>query len=57
MRVAVVKVNGKVQDLEQPILEDASLSVLKFDDDEGKRVLGTPLRIFWPRLSSIYIRK
>ncbi|VDP12995.1 unnamed protein product, partial [Onchocerca flexuosa] len=34
----VAKVNGEVWDLDRPLECDATLQILKFDDDEGKQV-------------------
>lgn len=35
----IAKVNGEVWDLDRPFEGDATLQVLKFDDDEAKQVL------------------
>ena len=36
-KVMVAKVNGEVQDLMTPITEDATLELLTFDDEDGKK--------------------
>ena len=36
--VVSAKVNGEVWDLNRPIMEDATLSLLKFDDLDGKKI-------------------
>ena len=44
--VLSISVNGKVQDLTMPIMEDASIKLHKFEDEEGKHA-------FWHTSSHI----
>lgn len=49
------KVNGELRDLRFPIESDANVSILTFEDAEGKRHSGTPAPMCWPRRCSTCI--
>ena len=36
----IAKVNGELWDLDRPLEQDVTLQLLKFDDKDGKNILG-----------------
>lgn len=49
--ILVATVNGSIHDLERPIVEDATIKLHKWEDQEAKAHSGTHQAILWLRLS------
>ena len=52
----VCEVNGEICDLRTPLTEDCTLSILTFDDAEGKKLSGTLHPTSSHRQSNVYSR-
>lgn len=51
------RVDGQVVDLRTALTADCTLEILTFENEDGKRLTGTPHPILWHRLCSIFSQR